>query len=97
MAKGQGREKPRKIEQRKVQGLKRGPQVEQTALPASPIYTGQAQGGEKKQIKRGAKGPGVSLPLSRSLALSLSHSLTLSRSLVLSLSLCLLGQHALMP
>ena len=42
VAKGQ-REKPGKIEQRKVQGREK-----QTALQASPIYTGQAQGEEKK-------------------------------------------------
>ena len=95
MAKGQGREKPRKIEQRKVQGLKRGPQVEQTALPASPIYIGQAHGEEKKYIKRGAKGPGVSLPLSCSLALSLSHSLSLSHALSLFVSFRSACAHAL--
>ena len=37
-----------KIEQRKVQGPEREPQVKQTALLASPIYIGQAQGEEKK-------------------------------------------------
>ena len=31
------------------------PQVKQTALLASPVYIGQAQGEEKKHIKRGAK------------------------------------------
>ena len=41
-----------KIEQRRVQGLEGGPQVEQTALLASPIYIGQAQGEEKKNKKR---------------------------------------------
>ena len=52
-----------KIEQRKVQG----PQVEQTALLASPIYIGQAQGEEKKKhIKRGAKV--LALSVSRALA-----------------------------
>ena len=50
VAKGQGREKPTKIEQRKVQGLEWGPQVKQTALLASPIYIGQAQWEEKKHI-----------------------------------------------
>ena len=51
-----------KIEQRKVQGPEREPQVKQTALLASPIYIGQAHGEEKKHIKRGAKiGPLVSL------------------------------------
>ena len=49
------REKPVKIKQMKVQGPERGPQVKQTALLASPIYIGQAQGEEKKHIKRGAK------------------------------------------
>ena len=44
VAKRQGREKPVKIEQRKVPG---GPQVEQTTLLAGPIYIGQAQGKEK--------------------------------------------------
>ena len=51
VAKRQGREKPSKIEQRTVQGPERGPQVKQTALLASPIYIGQAQGEEKKHIK----------------------------------------------
>ena len=41
VAKRPGREKPKKIEQRKV----RGPQVKQMALQAGPIYIGQAQGG----------------------------------------------------
>ena len=54
VAKRQGREKPSKIEQRKVQGLEWGPQVKQTALLASPIYIGQAQWEEKKHIIRGA-------------------------------------------
>ena len=60
--KRQGREKLAKIEQRKVPGgLELGPQIKQTALLASLIYTGQAQG-EEKNIKRGAKiGPGASL------------------------------------
>ena len=44
-----------KIEQSKVWGPELGPQVKQTALQASPIYTRQAQGEEKKHIKRGAK------------------------------------------
>ena len=51
---------PMKIEQRKVRGPEWGPQIEQTALLASPIYIGQAQG-EEKHIKRGAKGPELSL------------------------------------
>ena len=50
MAKKQKRENPAKIEQRKVRGPAWGPQVEQIALLASPIYTGKAQGEEKKNI-----------------------------------------------
>ena len=41
-----------KIEQRKFRGLEWEPQVKQTALLASPIYKGQAQGEEKKHKKR---------------------------------------------
>ena len=37
-----------KIEQRKVWRPEWGPQVEQTALLANPIYIEQAQGKEKK-------------------------------------------------
>ena len=55
MAEGQWREKSPKMEQRKVQGPEWKPQVKQTALLASPVYIGQAQGEEKKHIKRGAK------------------------------------------
>ena len=44
VAKRQGREKPVKIEQRKVWGPEWGPQVEQTK-----IYIGQAQGEGKKK------------------------------------------------
>ena len=51
VAKKQGREKSMKIEQRKVRGLP----VKQTALLASPVYTGPAQGEEKNHTKRGAK------------------------------------------
>ena len=64
VAKRKGREKPGNIEQRKVQGPECGPQVKETALLASPASIGQAQGEEKKHIKRGAKtGPGASLLL----------------------------------
>ena len=58
VAKRQKRENSAKIEQRKFRGLESGPQVEQTALLASPIYRGQPQGGGKKHTKRGVKGPG---------------------------------------
>ena len=54
MAKRQRREKPIKIEERNVQGPELGPQVKETALLASAIYTGQARG-RRKIIKRGAK------------------------------------------
>ena len=61
--KRQGREKPVEIEQRKVQGLEGGPQVEQTALLAGPIYIGQAQGEGKTYKKRRPKSQGsLSLP-----------------------------------
>ena len=64
-AKRQGREKPSKIEQRKVQGPERGPQVAQTALLASPIYIGQFPGGgEKTHKKRSQNARGLSLSLS---------------------------------
>ena len=62
VAKKQRREKPEKIEQRRVLGQEWGPQVKQTALLASPVYIGQVQGKEKNHIKRGAKiGLGASL------------------------------------
>ena len=44
-----------KIEQRQVRGPEWEPQVKQTALLASPVYRGQAQGEERKHIKRRAK------------------------------------------
>ena len=52
VAKKQGKEKPVKIVQRKVWGLQWGPQTKQTALLASPIYIGQAQGKERKTYKK---------------------------------------------
>ena len=52
MSKAQKREKPAKMEQRKVQGPEWEPQVKQTALLAGPIYIGQAQGEEKKEKKK---------------------------------------------
>ena len=69
VAKRQGREKPTKIEQRKVRGLECEPQIEQTAILASLIYIGQAQGKEKKNVKEEPKG-WRSLSLSVSLSLS---------------------------
>ena len=44
VAKRPGREKPAKIEQRKVFGRKEGPQVKQTTLLPGPIYLRQALG-----------------------------------------------------
>ena len=45
------REKPVKMEQKKIRELELEPQVKQTALLASPIYKGQARGGGNKCIK----------------------------------------------
>ena len=55
VAKRQRKEKAR--ENRTKEGLRTGVRNsgEETALLASPIYMGQAQGEEKKHIKRGAK------------------------------------------
>ena len=52
VTKRQGREKPAKIEQRKVWGLEWGLQVEHTALLAIPICIGQPQGEGKTYKKR---------------------------------------------
>ena len=52
MAKRQGREKPTKLEPRKVRGPEWGPQIKQTALLASPIYIRQAQGEEEKKTHK---------------------------------------------
>ena len=51
----QRREKPTKIEERKVWGPEWEPQLKQTPLLASPVYIGQAQGEEKRNIKGRAK------------------------------------------
>ena len=50
VAKRQTKENPTEIEQRKARGPEGEPQVTQTALLASPLYTGQAQGEEEKNI-----------------------------------------------
>ena len=71
VAKRQGKEKPTKIEQRKVWGPEWGPQVGQTALLAGPIYVGQAQGEEKTHKKRSQRARGsLSLPHMHTLSLS---------------------------
>ena len=82
VAKRQGRENPMKIKQRKVRGLEWGPQVEQTALLASPFYKWQAQGEEKTYKKRSQRAVGLSPAHTRALSLFSSH---------------LLGRHALTP
>ena len=67
VAKRQGREKPAKIEQRKVKGRSRT-RVRtsgRTALLTKPNLHGAGPGGRKKHIKRGAKGLSLSLPLTR--------------------------------
>ena len=50
VAKMQRRKKPSKIEQRNVPGPEWEPRVKQTALLASPINIGLAQGEENKRI-----------------------------------------------
>ena len=52
VAKRQRKEKPAKMEQKKIQGLESEPQMKQTALLASPVYIGRAQGEEKKTYKK---------------------------------------------
>ena len=61
VAKRQGREKPVKTEQRKVQEPEWGPQAEQTALLPSPFYIWKTQGEEKAQ-KEEPKGQGSLSP-----------------------------------
>ena len=46
VAKRQRKEKPAKMEQKKIQGPESEPQMKQTALLASPVYIGQTQGEE---------------------------------------------------
>ena len=74
VAKSQGRGNPAKTEQRKVQGLESGPQVEQFYPTSAPIYIRQAQG-EEKTYKKRSQGEGVFLSLShlRAGALFSSH------------------------
>ena len=52
VAKRQRKEKPAKMEQKKIQGPGVRTSVKQTALLASPIYIGQAQGKEEKTYKK---------------------------------------------
>ena len=61
VVKRQRREKPAKIEQRKVRGPECRPDVTQTPFLASPIYIGQAQREEKKIYKRRRKGASLLL------------------------------------
>ena len=72
VAKRQGREKPAKIEQRKVKGRSedRSEDFRQNALLAKPYLHRTGPGGRKKKhIKRGAKGLSLSLFLLRAGAL----------------------------
>ena len=71
VAKRQGREKPVKIDQRKVRRQEWGPQVEQKTLLASPIYIGQAQG--RKNIEKEAPKDWKGLSLSCALGCSSLH------------------------
>ena len=59
VAKRQGREKPMKIEQRKVRGPEWGPQVEQITPLAGPIYIRQAQGEGEKTYKKSSQRAGA--------------------------------------
>ena len=47
VAKRQRRKKPAKTEQRKVEDHREDRRVKQTAVPAGPVHTGQAQEAEK--------------------------------------------------
>ena len=82
MAKRQGREKPAKIEQRKLRGPEWGPQIELTALLSTPIYLAQAQGEEKTYKKTRQRAGGLSPACACTLSLFSSH---------------LLGRNALTP
>ena len=88
VARRQRREKPAKIEQKKVRGPERGPQVQQTLL-AKPNLHRAGPGGGKKHIKGGAKALSheLSLPHVRALFLSLSLSLPMHSSTFFSSSL----------
>ena len=76
-AKSRGREKPAKIEQRKVKGRSEDHQSEDLRYNKqhswlSPICIGQAQGEEKTYKRRSQSTFSLSLPLVRALFLSLS-------------------------
>ena len=64
VAKRQGREKPAKIEQRKVKGRSED-RTGRTAVLAKPNLHRAGPGGRKKHIKRGAKGLSLFLSLLR--------------------------------
>ena len=59
VAKRQGREKPTKIEQRKVQGPDEDLRWDKQHSWLAPFTQGRPRG--RKHIKRGAQGPGLSL------------------------------------
>ena len=64
------------------------------STPGWPNLHRAGPGGGKKHLKRGAKGPGVSLSCVHVLSVSLSLSVSLFLSLF---SSCLLGRHTSMP
>ena len=57
VAKRQRKEKPAKMEQKKIQGPGVRTSVKQTALLASPIYIGQAQVEERETKQNKTKPP----------------------------------------
>ena len=95
VAKRQGREKPAKIEQRKVKGRSkdRSEDLKKNKQHSwlSPICIRQAQGEGKKHIKGGAKALSLSLSLPRVCALFLSLSLPCAGALLHSLLFLSLG------
>ena len=68
LAKRQRKEKLLKWNKGKVCWPEWAPQVKQTSLLPSPVYTGQAQEEEKKHIKRGVKTEPPALSVSFGLA-----------------------------
>ena len=52
VAKRQRKEKPGKIEQRKIRRPDGELEMKKTVLLTSPIFTGQAQGGEETNVQK---------------------------------------------
>ena len=104
VAKRQGREKPAKIEQRKVKGRSKDQSGDFRENKQQSWLAQSAQGrprGKRKHIKGGAKALSFSLSLPHVCALFLFLSPSLSLSLSLSLAhacwFMSLGRHALTP